>query len=608
MTIWSALKNHTIQHPLHDALVGVVVALVSIPISMGYAQIAGLPAIYGLYGSLLPILVYGLVTTSPQFIVGVDAMPAAMVGTLLTTFSIKPESSEALALVPLVSFLAAVCFLIFYLLKAGRVVKYISMPVMGGFISGVAATIILMQVPKLYGGSPSSGQLPALILNICREISAFNPMSAVLGFGTILILMLSKKLIPKVPMSVLLLLGGLLLQILFRLDLHGVKLLPQVVPGLPELHLPDLSLLTDYSVYTLVLEAVSIAAVIMAQTLLATQSYASKYDDVIDKNRELLAYSAMNMAASLVGCCPVNGSVSRSGIADSYKGRSQLMSLSASLTMAVILLFGTPLLRFMPVPVLTAIVIFALMNIIELDMFLRLVKYNKNESLIFLVSFFGVLLFGTIKGVVIGCFLSFSEITVRSVNPPTTFVGRIPGQGNYHSISRNRHSYPISHTLIYRFSGNLFFANIDKFENDILSAIKPDTRQIVIDARGIGNIDITALDRLVLLIRKLNDRGIKFYITEHDHSLNDMIRAKGFENLIDSGVMRRRITFALSDAGLEKPYQLEGVEDYDYEDSDLNHERLAEAEWLYGHEEDPSPEKKKICHIFKNEFMRKEKK
>ena len=588
MTIWYALKNHTIKHPLHDALVGVVVALISIPISMGYAQIAGLPPIYGLYGSLLPILVYGLITSSPQFIVGVDAMPAAMTGALLTTFSIKPESHEALALVPLVSLLTAVCFLIFYLFKAGRVVKYISMPVMGGFISGVAATIILMQVPKLFGGSPSSGQLPVLIMNIYRESAVFNPLSAVLGFGTILILMISKRMIPKVPMSVILLLGSLLLQYIFKLDSHGVKLLPKVAAGLPGLHLPALSLLTRFSFYTLALEAFSIAAVIMAQTLLATQSYASKYDDVIDKNRELLAYSAMNMAASLVGCCPVNGSVSRSGIADSYHGRSQIMSLTAALTMALILLFGTPLLQFMPVPVLTGIVIFALMSIMELDMFLRLVRYNKNEALIFLASFFGVLLFGTIKGVFIGCFLSFGEITARSVNPPTTFVGRIPGQGNYHSISRNKHSYPIRHTLIYRFSGNLFFANIDRFENDILSAIKPDTRQIIIDARGIGNIDITALDRLVILIKKLNDRGIKFYITEHDHSLNDMIRAQGFESLIDSGVMRRRITFALSDAGLEKPYELEGMEDYDYTYSDLNHEKLAEAEWLYGHEKDPS--------------------
>ena len=587
MTIWSALRKHTIKRPLHDALVGVVVALISIPISMGYAQIAGLPAIYGLYGSLLPILVYGLITTSPQFIVGVDAMPAAMVGALLTTFSIRPESPEALAMVPLISFLVAVCFLIFYLFKAGRVVKYISMPVMGGFISGVAATIILMQVPKLFGGSPSSGQLPTLILNIYQEASVFHPLSALLGFGTILILMVSKKIIPKVPMSVLMLLGGLFLQILFQLDSQGVKLLPKVAPGLPALHLMNPALLTHYSIYTLALEAFSIAAVIMAQTLLATQSYASKYDDAIDKNRELLAYSAMNLAASLVGCCPINGSVSRSGIADSYHGRSQIMSLSAALTMAVILLFGTSLLQYMPVPVLTAIVISALMNIMEIDMFLRLLRYNKNEALIFLASFFGVLLFGTIKGVFIGCFLSFGEITVRSVNPPTTFVGRIPGQGNYHSISRNKHSYPIKHTLIYRFSGNLFFANIDKLENDILSAIKPDTRQIIIDARGIGTIDITALDRLVLFIKKLNDRNIKFYITEHDHSLNDMIRAQGFEILLESGVMRRRITFALSDAGLEKPYQLEEVEDYDYGNSDLNHEKLAEAEWLYGHEENP---------------------
>ena len=134
-----------------DILSGVVVALVSIPISMGYAQIAGLPAVYGLYGSLLPILVFGLLTTSRQFVVGVDAMPAAMVGGFLAEMGIAAESDDALHLVPAIAICVALWFGVFYLFKAGRIVKYISAPVMGGFISGVGMTIILMQLPKLFG-------------------------------------------------------------------------------------------------------------------------------------------------------------------------------------------------------------------------------------------------------------------------------------------------------------------------------------------------------------------------------------------------------------------------------------------------------------------------
>ena len=160
-----------------DIFSGIVVALISIPISMGYAQIAGLSPVCGLYGSLLPILSYAFLSSSPQFVVGVDAMPAAMVGSLLSTCGIAHGSPEALKFVPVISLMVAVWFLLFRFLKAGRVVKYISDPVMGGFISGVGTLIILFQLPKLYGGNSSSGQLISVLINIVREFSNFNLLS-----------------------------------------------------------------------------------------------------------------------------------------------------------------------------------------------------------------------------------------------------------------------------------------------------------------------------------------------------------------------------------------------------------------------------------------------
>lgn len=164
---------------------------------MGYAQIAGLPVIYGLYGSFLPILIYAFMTTSPQFAVGVDAMPAAMVGTLLTTLVLEPGSDKVITLVPVVSLLVGIWFVIFYFVKAGRVVKYISVPVMGGFISGVGFTIILMQIPKLFGGNPGTGVLLTLLVNIASECKHFNILSAVLGIGTVVIILVCKSTYPK---------------------------------------------------------------------------------------------------------------------------------------------------------------------------------------------------------------------------------------------------------------------------------------------------------------------------------------------------------------------------------------------------------------------------
>ena len=578
MRLIEQIKSHSVKTPLNDIIAGIIVALVSIPISMGYAQIAGLPAVYGLYGSFLPILTYGLLTTSPQFVVGVDAMPAAMVGGLLASTGIVAESPDAMKLVPLVSLIVAIWFIIFYFARAGRIVKFISTPVMGGFISGVGMTIILMQIPKLYGGSAGTGELGELLINIIDQLDSFNCLSLVLGILTIAIILVCKKYIPKIPMTVVMMLIGALLQAFFHLDQYGVKLLPEVSAGFPKLIIPDCRIIN----IDIIAEALSIAAVIMAQTLLATGSYATKYGYAVDNNKELLAYSGMNIVSACFGCCPINGSVSRSKIADQNHTKSQLMSISACIFMGLILLFLTPMLKYLPVPILTAIVMTALLGIIDVELFKRLYKESRNECFIFIASLVAVLLLGTVYGVVIGCLLSFWEVAVRAVAPPTAFLGRIPGHGNFHSLERNSHARPIKNTVIYRFSGNLFFANIDKFEGDIENAIRPDTHQVVVDARGIGSIDITSVDRLIAFNNSLRDRGIRFYITEHSSSLNDMLRELGGESLIDEGVVRITITLALRDAGLTKPYELEGDVENTIDDYMESEERLAEFEWAFG--------------------------
>lgn len=567
-----------------DVLSGIIVALVSIPISMGYSQIAGLPAVYGLYGSLLPILVFAFLTTSRQFVVGVDAMPAVMVGAMLSELGIAAESEEAFSFVPMVSLVVAAWFIIFYVFKVGRIVKFISTPVMGGFISGVGLTIILMQLPKLFGGNPGVGTLIPLIKNIVAELDNFNLLAFGLGAGTIIIILLCKRLIPKMPMPVVMLVVGAIIQLVFHVDSEGVKLLPRVAAGLPKLYIPKPSILSD-NLLVVLIESFSIAIVIMAQTLLASGNYALKYGDKLDNNAELIAYAGMNIASGMTGCCPINGSVSRSGIADSFGCRSQLMSVAAAFTMLLVLLFAAPFLGLLPVPVLTAIVMVALMGILEIKLAARLWKSSRSEFVIFIISMLGVLLFGTVDGVIIGCVLSFFEFAIRATAPTAVFVGRIPGQGNFYALSRNNNARPIRHTIIYRFGGNLFFANIDKFQRDIEQAIKPDTRCIIVDARGISDIDITATDRLIAFARNLMEKGIRFYLTEHEGTLNDVIRNQGGACLIEENHVRRTITLALRDAGFEKPYELEGEDSelsVDEQDSQL--EQLAEIEWAFGAE------------------------
>ena len=577
-----ALPQISFRHWKADILSGVIVALVSIPISMGYAQIAGLPPVYGLYGSVLPILIFGLLTTSPQFVVGVDAMPAVMTGAALTAMGLTLGTADAMEMAAILALLTGAWFLVFWLVKAGRVVKYISSPVMGGFISGVGATIILMQVPKLFGGAAGTGELPALLVHIAQQLPQFHLLSCVLGVGTVALMLLSKRFAPKFPMAAVLLAAGVLLTAAGHVDAHGVKLLPEVESGLPGLQLPKLALLGAHLGDALV-PSLTIALVVMAQTLLASNNYALRYRYRIDTRRELLAYAGAELAAGLVGCCPVNGSVSRSGMADQFGVRSQLMSVTAAVVMVLVLLFGTPLLRYLPVPVLTGIVIAALIGILELKMAKNLWRTNRREFLIFLAAFFGVLLLGTMGGVIVGVLLSFFAVVVRAVVPPRAMLGTITGHEGFYDLERTRGACPIAGTVLYRFSGNLFFANIGTFESDIEDAVTDETKQVIVDGRGIANIDITAAERVMLLAERLRERGVKLYLTEHVGAVNDQLRQYGAGELIRCGCVRRTVELALRDAGLEPPYPLHHCQ---IPTDETGSEQFAEFEWLFGADAD----------------------
>lgn len=193
MKIAYTLRNYNKKNLGKDILAGLIIMAVSIPISMGYAQISGLPAVYGLYGSVFPILLFALFSTSPQFIFGVDAAPAALIGSALAGLNITAGSAEALAAVPMLTFFVALWLLIFSLLKAGKLVNYISAPVMGGFITGICTTIILMQVPKLMGGTAGIGEFLELAEHIAGTAKTMNLPSVMLGVVSLAILLIAKK-------------------------------------------------------------------------------------------------------------------------------------------------------------------------------------------------------------------------------------------------------------------------------------------------------------------------------------------------------------------------------------------------------------------------------
>lgn len=552
--LFPTLKNYKKEYLAKDIFSGIIIAAVSIPISMGYAQISGLPAVCGLYGSLLPVILFAVFSTSGQFIFGVDAAPAAIVGAALATMGIASGSSEAMQFVPAVALAAGLWLLLFYFLHADRIVDFISTPVMGGFISGIAVTIILMQLPKILGGSAGTGELPELLRHLAETAVHINALSLVLGLLSLSVLTAGKYLIPKFPMAVAVMAAGVILTAGFHIDRYGVALLAHVDTGLPGLFIPDFS---HINLTAAAGRGLMVAVVIMAETLLAENNFAVKNGYRLDDRQEILACAAGNIASAAVGCCPVNGSISRTSMNDQYGGKTQAVSLTAGIVMAVILMCAAGFIGYLPVPVLTAIVISALLNVVETRLAVRLFKVSRQEFFIFMAACAVVLFLGTIYGVVAGILLSFVAVIIKATNPPRHFRGMIPGKQAFYDLSRNRFAWPVKNVLIYRFSENLFFANIKILQNDIENNIREDTKAVILDAAAVNSLDITAADGLIGLADSLKKRKIRFYMTEHSQDINEQMRKLGIGQLIQEGMVRRTIVSALHDMGLQEPFPLD---------------------------------------------------
>ena len=590
------LKNYDRKNLIKDIIAGIIIMAVSIPISMGYAQIAGLPAVYGIYGSVFPILAFALFSTSPQFIFGVDAAPAALIGSALLSLNIELGSDEAIAAVPVMTFFVAVWLLAFYFMKAGKLVNYISAPVMGGFITGICTTIILMQIPKIIGGTSGTGEFFELAEHIFETGKHINIPSVIMGVIALVILLVSKKLIPKFPMAVVLMFAGTIITLNMPIRDWGINTLSAVEPGLTKWSIPDFSIISIQQTITI---SLSVAVVIMAETLLAENSFAQKNNYRINDNQEILAFSVGNFMAAFTGCCPINGSVSRTAMGEQYQAKTQLTGIVAGLSMIVLLICGTGFIGYLPIPILTAIVISALLGATEFDLAARLWKLSRTEFLIFVGAFLGVLLLGTINGVLIGIILSFTEMIIRTSKPSRCFLGIQPGHRHFRDLKEGNQIHAIEGVIIYRFSSNLFFANIGVLQRDIEDSIKPDTKAVILDASGIGSIDITAADRLAMLYKSLKEKGIRFYMTEHIAKVNEQIRTLGLGYMIEEGRVRRTIHIALKDMGIARPYPLEGgIENEERSASRKRADnKVQEFVWAFGAESEEQIEKQIVLQI-----------
>lgn len=518
MLAW--LRNYRRAMLPGDISAGIVVAMMMIPQGMAYALVAGLPPVTGIYASILPPVVYALFGTSMTQSVGpmaiVSLMTAAIIGSMATAGSgLYSVLAAQLALV------AGAVLLLCGLLRLGFLANFFSRPVMSGFTVGSALVIAWGQLKPLLGG----------------ELPHWHGPSAALGLGSVLLLVLSRSHLARLlralgmkqagadmatrlaPMLVVML--GLVLVQVLGLEALGVKTTGKVPSGLPQLNLA----MSQAHWQQLLQPGLLVGFVIFIMSMSAAQSLALKRNEKLVSNHELIGLGAANVASMLSGAFPVTGSMSRSAVNFAAGAQTPLASIFTACLLALALVAPTGWLALLPMPVLAATIIVAVLGMLELGTLRTAWRYDRGDALAWFASAAGVVALGVEAGVLVGVALSMGTLIWRASRPHIAVLGRIAGTEHFRNIER----YPAEtrpELLALRIDANLFFGNVEAVQERIEDELRthPTARNLVLVMTAVSSIDTSALFALSELNTSLTRRGIGFHLAEVKGPVMDRLR------------------------------------------------------------------------------------
>ncbi len=523
--LYGNLKKYQSRNWRQDILAGITVSVIIIPQGMAYALLAGLPPIYGLYGGLVPLIIYGIFGTSGQLSIGPVAISSILIFAGVSQLA-APLSEYYIEMVILVGFLAGVLQLLLGLFRLGFLVNFISQPVITGFTAAAAVIIFVSQLKIGLGISvPRSDNLIDTGTYLVQHISELDWLAVLFCGTSIVILSVLKKINKAIPGSLIVVILGILAAYgLTRYGMAGELQIVGAIPtGLPAFKMPDFSmeniLLLIPTVLTVgimgVVECIGIAKGI-------------KRDDQTSKvrpNMELSALGLSKMAGSFFQALPTSGSFSRSAINDEAGSKSGVSSITTALMVALTLLFFTKLFYYLPSAVLAAIIIYAIKNLFDVKEMRSLWKSHKIDFSMMAVTFFITVFFGIEKGVLVGVILSLAIFIYRSSRPHMVRLGRLPNTEVYRNIERFEEAKCPEEVLIVRIDNQLFYANVLYFEETIenYSQKRPNLRLVILDASGMHNIDSTGIRVLTQLFHYFKKRDIRFNISGAIGPVRDII-------------------------------------------------------------------------------------
>ncbi|MCK8517039.1 sulfate permease [Methylonatrum kenyense] len=517
-------RGQTLQD---DLLAGLITAVLLVPQGMALAMLAGLPPMLGLYAGILPPILYAILGSSRTLAVGPVSVAALLVANALAGQGLEPGDPAWIAGAVTLALLCAGILLLMALLRMGELTSFLSHPVLSGFTSGAAVVIILSQLPPLLGSDQGDWlpHAPTLALGLgCLGLLALSrsPLQRLLrrlGIGERLAMLLPRA----APLLVVL--GATLLTALLALPEHGVDVVGDIPGGLPSPVLPGLD---GQQLRDLLPAAIVISLVSYVESVSVARVLAWRRRQRIDSNRELLALGIANAGAAVSGTMPVAGGFARSKVNFDAGARTQFAGIVTALLVALAALLLAPLFKYLPLAALAAVIIIAVLPLIDLATLRRTWRFDRADSAALLVTFFGVVLVDIELGLLAGLVLSLAIFLWRTGHPHFAVIGRIPGSSHYRNVDR----YEVetwSDLLLLRIDESLYFANTASLEQMVARHVadRPDLRHVVLICSAVNRIDHSALETLEALVENLGEAGLVLHLAEVKGPVMDRLRHSG---------------------------------------------------------------------------------
>ncbi|MFE2325493.1 SulP family inorganic anion transporter [Streptomyces sp. NPDC059385] len=530
-----AASSYRREWLVKDLVAGVVLTTLLVPQGMAYAELAGLPAITGLYTTILCLLAYAVFGPSRILVLGPDSSLGPMIAaTVLPLVAAGGDPGRAVALGSMLAIMVAAIMILASVAKLGFIADLISKPTMIGYMNGLALTILIGQLPKLLGFKVDADSLIGEAVGFVEGLAAGEavPAAAAVGCGGIALILLLQRFLPKVPAVLVMVVLAIGVTTAFELGEHGVGLVGVLPEGFPPFTVPDVRL-SDLA--PLLGGALGIALVSLADTISNASAFAARTGQEVRGNQEMAGVGAANLAAGLFQGFPVSTSGSRTAVAERAGAKSQLTGVVGALLIILMLVLAPGLFRNLPQPALAAVVITASLSLADVPGTVRLWRQRRADFLLCVAAFVGVALLGVLPGIAVAVGLSVLDVFRRVWWPYNTVLGRVQGLEGYHDLRSYPQAGRLPGLVIYRFDAPLVFANAKTFRDEVrrLAAADPRPSWIVIAAEPMTDVDTTAADVLEELDEALNADGVHLVFAELKDPVRRKIERYGLTGTID---------------------------------------------------------------------------